>query len=350
LNTELKNSQNNLINSCPIESCYICGSAGKILYTNLNDRLFGSKGTWNISKCTNKSCGLLWLNPMPLDADIWKAYSNYYTHSNNQSAILPFLRGLEKGYLNLKYRYYHNSITLFQKLLGASLFFFPTEKVEVDFSVMYLHSNVGGKLLDVGCGNGWFIRKMKELGWDVTGVDFDAKAVDFCKSQGLSVSLGSLETQNYPNNYFDVITINHVIEHLYNPLDVIRECHRILKKGGSLIIETPNSLSWLHMYIYKQNWFSLDPPRHIMIYNPCNLKEMVSMAGFSDISSLSTTRNESWVSIGSRSIKNSGYFSIGTKKQSKVYHLIGRMIQFLSWLVWLFFPNSGGEVTVIAKK
>ena len=347
---KLNAEQDDIVRSIPKEDCYICGNPGRQVYSNLNDRLFGSKGTWSLSKCTNPNCELFWLNPLPLEEDIWKAYSNYYTHTDAGSSIIPFLKPLEKGYLNLKYGYYPDSTSIFQKFLGIMMFLFPTEKVEVDFSIMYLHNFPGGKLLDVGCGNGWFLKKMQRLNWDVNGIDFDPAAVDFCKSQGLNVSLGSLHAQNFPDNYFDAVTVNHVIEHVHNPRELLKECYRILKTGGKLILETPNTKSWIHKYIFKNSWFSLDPPRHVFIYNPRNLQHLVNKAGFASIKSTSTTRNESWVFIGSRSIKKTNLFKMGVKKQPKVLHILGRLVQLLSWIINIFNKNSGGEVKLIAKK
>ena len=342
--------QDSFIRSVPQTKCYICESVGKTIYSSLNDRTYGSKGLWSLSKCTNPDCGLFWLDPMPLEEDIWKAYKTYYTHANTNSAILPFLRPLEKGYLNIKYGYYSESIKVIQKIMGVMLYLFPTEKAEVDFSVMYLNSNPGGKLLDVGCGNGWFLIKMRELEWSVSGVDFDSKAVEFCKSQNLNVGLGTLQSQNYPDDYFDIITINHVIEHVYDPFELLKECHRILKKNGTLIIETPNTNSWLHKYIYKENWFPLEPPRHIMIFNPQNLDRLVRKAGFISTKAASAFRNEFWVYLVSRSIKKTKYFALEGKRKPIIHHIIGRSIQFISWFINIFNKNWGGETLIIAKK
>jgi 2-polyprenyl-3-methyl-5-hydroxy-6-metoxy-1,4-benzoquinol methylase len=346
-----KNIKNNDdIRSVPQNKCYLCGSVGKEIYSNLFDRLYGAKGYWNFYKCTNSDCKFIWLNPMPIEEDIWKAYKTYYTHTSLNSGLLPFMRPLEKGYLNIKFGYYSDSITLFQKLLGSILFLFPTEKAEVDFSIMYLHSQVGGNLLDIGCGNGWFIKNMQSLKWDVTGIDFDPEAIKYCKSQGLNVSLGSLHSQKYPDTFFNVITINHVIEHIHDPLSLLKECYRILKKGGILIIETPNTNSWLHKYIYKEYWLNLDPPRHLLLFNPQNLKKLVNNAGFNSIKATSVIRNEFWIYIVSRLIKKYKYYTMEGKKKPIIQHIIGRLIQFFSWIINIFNKNLGGDAVVIAKK
>ena len=73
----------NAIGSRPNPTCVVCGAPGEVLYAGLRDRLFSAPGEWNIKRCSNTSCGLLWLDPMPLETEVWKAYENYYTHSEN---------------------------------------------------------------------------------------------------------------------------------------------------------------------------------------------------------------------------------------------------------------------------
>jgi 2-polyprenyl-3-methyl-5-hydroxy-6-metoxy-1,4-benzoquinol methylase len=341
-----------LIVAYPQKECYACGKNGLRVYSNLIDRTYGygSLGKWNLNKCVNPDCKLFWLDPMPSIEDIGKAYKSYYTNTEMGPTILPFFNPLIKGYLNLEYGYYSDSITIYEKILGSLLYLLPTEKVEVDFSVMYLHSKLRGKLLDVGCGNGWFLKKMKDLKWEVMGVDFDSAAVDFCKSQDFDVRLGTLQSQNYPENYFDVITINHVIEHVHDPFELIIESKRILKKNGLLIIETPNTNSWLHKYIFKENWFPLEPPRHLLMFNPTNLGNLVRKAGFQRINSKSTSRNDSWAFVVSTAIKRNGFFKVGKEKSPKFFHLFGRIFQLISWAMNLFNKDIGGEVVLIAKK
>src|SRR5436853_5736794 len=69
------------IRSAPCPSCAVCGGPGRMLYSAQQDRLFGASGVWNLKECTHRDCGAIWLDPMPVPEDLWKAYANYYTHS-----------------------------------------------------------------------------------------------------------------------------------------------------------------------------------------------------------------------------------------------------------------------------
>src|SRR4051812_22572259 len=92
---------------CP--NCDVCGSKGVILYTGLEDRLYSSPGKWQLSQCTNAECGTLWLDPMPLEEDIIRAYQDYYTHSSadvSKTSIKQRLKGyLKMGYTAARYGY-----------------------------------------------------------------------------------------------------------------------------------------------------------------------------------------------------------------------------------------------------
>jgi 2-polyprenyl-3-methyl-5-hydroxy-6-metoxy-1,4-benzoquinol methylase len=346
MNTE---NLDDIIASHDLPNCPVCGSLGHPLFSNLTDKLFGSLGTWNTKKCSNPSCALLWLDPMPNEDEIGKAYKNYYTHESSSSNIIPSLLPLEKPYLSLRYGYDFGYNCL-RKASGLLMYLFPTEKAEIDYNVLYFNNKERGKLLDIGCGNGTFINRMHELGWETQGIDPDPKAVDYCRQKGLSASQGDILSQNFSAETFDIITLNHVIEHVSNPQALVQECFRILKKQGILIMATPNANSWMFRRLFRSNWFSLDPPRHLFIYNKNNLSTIFQDAGLNIVSAKTTIRNEFWVHLGSSSIKKYGYFKMGASKQPKSALLKGKLFQLLTWLILFFNKQAGGELVIKAQK
>ncbi|HEV2169768.1 MAG TPA: methyltransferase domain-containing protein, partial [Candidatus Binatus sp.] len=121
------------------------------------------------------------------------------------------------------------------------------------------------------------------------GVDFDAKAVANARSKGLNVHLGSVEDLKLPDASFDLILMSHLIEHVYDPVGLLRECRRLLRPCGRLIVATPNSESLGHAK-FGANWLLLHPPRHLYLFNPDNLAAMTRAAGFSTIKTRTGTR------------------------------------------------------------
>jgi 2-polyprenyl-3-methyl-5-hydroxy-6-metoxy-1,4-benzoquinol methylase len=349
LSAEKKNNfmEETIITSYPVNTCFVCGTEGKQKYQNLDDRNFGHSKGWNLSECGNKECGLLWLNPMPTKKDIGKAYESYYTHGTQKKSILDF-SFLEKPYLAARYNYFPE-LSFLKKLIGYAVYLIPILKNKFEFGVLYLKPVNNGKVLDFGCGSGWVLDNLKQGGWECYGLDFDAKAVEFCKSKGLKVNLGDIPSQNYPDNYFDAITINHVIEHVHEVDELLQHCFQKLKKGGRLVITTPNTQNWQH-HLYGKYWFQLDPPRHLHIFNTKNIATVVKRNNFTILQLFSSVRMDAWSTTVSRAIIKRGRFVIGVDKKSYFDFFIGIIHQNISFLYTKINKNVAGEIVLIATK
>ena len=337
-----------------VRSCPLCGSKGVLLYQDLRDRLFDAPGKWSLRKCPNPECGLLWLDPMPLEEEIGKFYESYYTHRSPRATDIPdtwprrLYHLVKEGYLAHKYGYRDELVPLWEKLFGSLMYLHPGRRAVLDFSVMYLPARPKGQLLDVGCGSGWLLKNMKDLGWCVEGVDFDPVAVENAREEGLPVHFGSLEDQQYPSNYFDAITMSHLIEHVYNPLQLLRECYPILKPGGYLVVVTPNGESWGHR-IFKNNWRGLEPPRHLHIFIIQSLRHLAEKAGFLKLKISTTIRDANGIFIASRSLQRMGEYVSGSS-QSQNVRMWARGMQLLEWALLKIRPNLGEEIALIAEK
>ncbi|HAY21661.1 MAG TPA: hypothetical protein DCY27_05750 [Desulfobacterales bacterium] len=183
------------IRSQPCPDCYLCASPGDPLYFGLKDRLFGAPGVWNLKRCPNAACRLVWLDPMPREEEIGKAYKNYYTHQNNiAKKNRPFRQAydyIKKGYLSWRFGYSTAQSTC-QKLLGTLLFMHPYRRTTIDREMMFLKYRPGGVLLDVGCGSGEKMALFQSLGWQTAGIDLDELAIMQARKKGLEVRSGKL--------------------------------------------------------------------------------------------------------------------------------------------------------------
>ncbi len=340
------------IRTYPCPDCYVCGTQGKSLYKDLRDRLFGAPGKWNFKKCQNHGCGLLWLDPMPVEESISLAYRNYYTHQDPEhfSNTLPrrAYRLIQEGYLAHKYGYYNGSMAAWKKLLGMLMYLHPGRREDVDFNIMYLPADPKGHLLEIGCGSGQILKKMQQMGWQVEGVDFDPSAVENARNKGLQVRFGALEAQNYPNDHFDVIFMSHLIEHAHDPLKILREAHRILKPGGELILITPNNESLGHR-LFKEAWRGLEVPRHLYIFTLKALLVLSQEAGFKVKNLKITVRNARGIYLASRSIQKAVKAGrgkaviLGPNIQAEIW-------QFAEWAICKMNSNLGEELVVFAGK
>ncbi len=331
-----------------IENCPVCNKEGKILYQNLKDRLFGAPGTWSLMYCAD--CDIAWLNPMPIPEDIPKLYTEYFTHE----AYTPkgsFISGIKKrikaSILKSSYGYDIDGGNFF---LGKLLSLIgPLEDI-VGGSVMYLKSYDRGRILDVGCGNGLFLSWMKELGWEVVGVEPDEKAVKVAREEyGLEVYQGTLESIKFPDNSFDVITMSHVIEHVPDPLTLLYECKRILKPGGKLIVITPNIKS-LGCSIFGKDWLHWDPPRHLFLFSPRSLRVYAEQAGFVVDKLRSSAKGALFMWWASKIIRRDGKLPGGLPKNLSLWLKVEGLIFLILEYVLCKMKDVGEELVMIAKK
>lgn len=320
------------IQAVPQPKCFLCGAPGSPLHDDLQDRLFNAPGRWNLTRCENTGCGLVWLNPMPKERDIGQAYEEYYTHVDTSEQNGASVAVRKSGLLSWLSR-----ITGLQTRKHRSF-------------LLYLEDAEPGKLLEIGCGDGQRLAAFRSLGWDVIGQETDPHAADSVrKSHGIDVLVGPVEEQGLAEESFDAIAMNHVMEHVHDPLSLIRECFHLLKPGGVLSIVTPNNQSFGHS-IFKRDWRGLEPPRHLYIYSCSALERLVSLAGFHDCSIGTTAINAAGTvtqeSFRLRKMSRTGNAYISPAKVKILSHFF-RIFEFALLLVK---KNAGEECVLMATR
>ncbi len=268
-----------------VAHCPVCGGSDReILHADLVDNAFrAAPGKWTLWRCAK--CNSAYLAPRPTQSTIHLAYANYYTHQetagkDDYATLSPFRklrRQLVNGYTNWRYSTRNVPASAFG-ILAA--FLMPNLKKVLDRQYRHLPRLPmgGGALLDVGCGDGSFLKLARTCGWDVVGLDPDPKAAANAAEQGLTVYEGGIEYFDGKTGLFDVITLNHVIEHVYDPVKVLKTCHDLLKPGGQLWLETPNIDSFGHAH-FQKNWRGLETPRHLVLFNRRSLSHALVSAG-----------------------------------------------------------------------
>ncbi len=321
----------NEIRSTPCPECKICGSPGIPTYKDLPDRLFSSPGLWNLSKCSNSECGLMWLDPMPLEEDIYKAYRSYYTHGDKSG-----------GTPSLEARITKALVPIFQLFMRLT----PIHRERVDIEQMFLGNIVPGRVLEVGCGDGTMLSRLADLGWSVEGQEVDPISATIAAKANITIHLGSLVSLNLPEASYDAIVMNHVIEHVHDPVKLLAECQRLLKPGGILVAVTPNIRSFAHR-AFHSNWRDLDPPRHVMIHCRNSLHPVAEKAGFASIKIRTVSAKASSI-----------YRSLQLKYENKypkvpmiaLCYAGTLLFMVLAWLAQRKDPDSGEECLMILKK
>ena len=149
-----------------------------------------------------------------------------------------------------------------------------------------------GRILDVGCAAGFFLKAAEERGWETRGIELSHKLVAYGTSQlGLDLTPGTLEDTSFPDAFFDAVTFWDVLEHLPNPRSTLQAVRRILKPGGIILINYPdfNSL-WAKLFRRKW-WFLLSS--HLYYFTPATLTALLNSEGFAVVS-----KRRHWQQLG----------------------------------------------------
>jgi SAM-dependent methyltransferase len=156
-----------------------------------------------------------------------------------------------------------------------------------------------GRLLDFGCGGGTYLQRLHCEGWQVLGLDISAAAVERVRCDlGLPALVGSLPHPLLEPASFDVITMMHSLEHVHDPLTVLREARRLLAPGGRLLVAAPN-IDSLPFRWFGPAWYALDLPRHLTHFTPRTLTLMLQRAGYRP-GPVRMIRHSDWIRASAR--------------------------------------------------
>ena len=274
----------------PVSNCPICGSsARRTMHPALiDDTFFTAAGEWKLQGCGD--CGSAYLDPRPTSRSIARAYARYYTHAPEHRGRAGGLKLRIKALMRVFSDAYIASLrdgaagrSGFSRQAAAACIRLAVpfrEVIDAQFRHLRSPAPDRNRLLDLGCGAGDFLERAKLLGWRAEGVDFDPQAVAAARARGLEAREGSIDSYADTCGEFDVVTCNHVIEHVYDPVQMISAIHRLLKPGGLLWIETPNVCSAGHE-LFGRAWRGLEAPRHIALFSHHALVDTLQKAGFS---------------------------------------------------------------------
>lgn len=137
-----------------------------------------------------------------------------------------------------------------------------------------------GRLLEIGCSMGFLLATFREDGWDVEGIEPNRGYCDFIgEYHGIKAAASILEESNISSDSFDVVVMLHVIEHVPDPLGTLKEIYRVLKPGGTLILETPRYDSLMFRLLqHRERSISCDG--HIYFFTTDTLRQLSREAGF----------------------------------------------------------------------
>ena len=243
-------------------NCPNCKSSRISLLYQVPDRYGGHEGVFYLSICNE--CELAFQNPR-----IKKEFVNEFYPDD----LGYFQLESKTKSITLK-KYISDSVDIFYNLI----FYSRTKKINL--IPKYVKD---GKLLEIGCSNGKQLAYYKKLGWDVCGIEMNSKAAEYARNtRKLKVQNIITENANFPENTFDIIVMSMVIEHLYEPFELIQKIYKWLKPGGSLFFSTQN-FKGIEFKIFKNYTYALHLPNHIFLFHKKILRNQLKKANFSNI-------------------------------------------------------------------
>lgn len=247
--------------------CPGCDADDWVSFAQYKDLDFGVPGEWRLVRC--KQCDLIYMNPRPATNAFYLIYPRNYVPY--QMELRPDTRWLMRFAILTAYE-------------GAKLK--EIERLDLPPSA---------RILDVGCGAGFFLTLLKGRGWVPVGVEPNRDLVNRAhKDLGLDVRLGTLSTAVLEPSAFDVITLWHALEHDPAPADTLIQCYKLLKPGGRVVVQVPDNASWEARRLKNYFW-SNDIPRHLIFFTEATLTSLARKQGF-EVADLRRTKNAtSWL-------------------------------------------------------
>jgi SAM-dependent methyltransferase len=238
-----------------------------------------AEGVHRVVRC--RRCGMSYLNPRPDVHTIGRYYSADYEEyqAPERPRSNPWHRLREKlERLVLAHEYGHPPplTRWYEKALAGVCAAWCRPRADSMTGILY-HGE--GRLLDVGCGSGWYAHRMRQRGWKATGLDFSAHAArQVARRFGIPTLVGSLPHPEIRDESFDVITMGCVLEHVHHPHAIIHGAAQALRPGGWLVIVVPNLDSWGFRF-FGADWWPLELPRHLLHFTPATLRRLVEAHG-----------------------------------------------------------------------
>lgn len=265
-------------------------------------------GRFRVCRC--EQCGLVRLDPRLAEAQLAEFYERDYFSGEHATG----------------YDSYERDQQLYEKTFARRI-------------KLICHYKSTGRLLDIGCSLGYFLNVADRSGFEVFGIDVSAYAVEHCQTRFPGrVRQGLLESRLFAPNFFDVVTMFDLFEHVYHPLAFLTSIYGITKDDGIVVITTPNHRSVLSR-VSKRNWVSYKIPEHVYYYTPETLRRMVA-----PLFEVELVRSEGqYCSLE--------FLSERVKTLSRpVGHAMLSVVRGLGVKDWPIYVNSGSMTVVLRKK
>ncbi len=288
--------------------CPICSSDRTAFWNEVQDYKI-SQETFQLFDC--EECGIRFTGNPPDEKSSSKYYDSprYISHSNSTQGII------NKTYHLVRNIMLQRKMNLLQKYSSSK------------------------EVLDIGCGTGYFLKVLKDNQYSTFGIEINEGARRFAiENFGLIVKEPETLISGQINKKFGIISMWHVLEHIYSPKILLQSISKVLDDNGILVIAVPNYKSTDANH-YQSAWAGYDVPRHIWHFNPVSMSVFMNTCGFKLIALHRLPFDAYYVSMLSESYK-----------KKKLFFILGFVHGFFSWLISQFHKEKTSSLIYIFKK
>jgi len=285
-----------------LSDCPLCRNQRVLPWATIRDHQKATDETFALVRCA--ACGLIFLNPRPRGSALKQLYgSDYGPHTEDAREGFRIFNPAGSVFDRWKDRVKRD---VFARGLGygapdrlsagrrLAAWCFRRRVLRVHYRVPRWVP--GGRVLEIGCGRGYFLGVLRDLGWQPTGLEWDA---EFARRVSEETGIPVLETpkslEAVPDESFDAVVLWHVLEHVPDPVWTMREARRVLKRRGELRLEVPNAVS-LSARLLKPYWTGIAEPRHFFHFSPRTLALVLRTAGWTDFHIRTIPKGTWWAS------------------------------------------------------
>lgn len=278
--------------------CNGCGSFDIHKISSIRGEKYSSGDSFDLFCCND--CGLVFID-IETDGNFINKYypENYKPHNQRLIRTSNFRKTLMQAIRNFVFRKEGTRSSIVLATIKQIIFYLYNKAAYR--SIPFYRSE--GKLLDIGCGTGDYLLSLQDIGWSVHGVEPVEKAAFLAKKSGLFVECKSYEEVEYPEKYFDVITMWHVLEHFPDPKKVLQKASKMLKDDGLLLVGVPNYDS-LDRNIFKEYWNGFEIPLHLYHFTPVSINTLTKLTGLTCKKIIHTIRPSDMVSSLTNYLEN----------------------------------------------
>jgi SAM-dependent methyltransferase len=337
-----------------LEACPCCGSRERLAQFSSPDFLVGVPGVFNYVACS--SCRTVFQQPQVSQADLHRCYpASYFTHSRpSVSGTLVgegrIRHAVREGVLLAADGGRNKGLPLAMRLVGRLLAQIPNVRRRARLGLLDglgLPRGDSRRCLEVGPGQGVELRQLSALGWDAVGLERDPAAASVAReASGCQVQVGTLEDQTFTPGSFDLIYMNHVLEHLPDPQLALLKSRELLGDDGRLVLVYPNPES-LSARIYGKHAWIWDPPRHLVLPSRDAIGALLQRLRYVDVCTFTIARRAAHSRHMARRYRAHGPGAgLGEERLRITDRIFGLTESFLLQLGL----SVGEEVVVLAKR